>query len=67
MGRRIRVIFSDQAFETLDEMAKRKNKTISEVIRDAVGLERWMDETREQGGHILVERSGTVREVMPLR
>jgi len=35
--------------------------------RDAVGLERWMDETREQGGHILVERSGTVREVMPLR
>ena len=38
---RVNVNFSDDAYETLREIARSRNKTISEVLRDAIALERW--------------------------
>jgi hypothetical protein len=37
---------------------------MSEVLRDAVSLEKWFENTREKGGQILVERDGKLREIV---
>lgn len=62
---RVNVNFSEEAWRTLRDLAERKNKTISDVIRDAIALEVWFHEATTDGGRVLVERdSGRVREVV---
>lgn len=63
---RVNVNFSHSAYTTLQDLAQRKGKTMSEVLRDAIALEKWFDETYRQGGHILLEMpGGSRREVIP--
>lgn len=65
-GHRFNVNFSDGAYRDLSTLAERKGKTMSEVLRDAIALERWFDETRREGSKVLVEQpDGKVREVVP--
>jgi len=65
-GHRVNVNFSDNAFKDLESLARTKGKTMSEVLRDAIALERWFEETRQAGSKVLVEQSdGRVREVVP--
>jgi metal-responsive CopG/Arc/MetJ family transcriptional regulator len=66
MSRRINVNFSENASTTLEKLAAEKGKSISEVVRDAIALERWFTETTKEGGKILVEhKDGKIREVIP--
>ncbi len=63
---RVNVNFSDDAYEELSELAQRKGKTISDLLRDAIALERWFEETNREGSRVLVEkRDGKVREIIP--
>jgi predicted DNA-binding protein len=62
---RVNVNFSEDAYEQLTELAERKGKTVSDLLRDAIALERWFDETNREGSRVLVERDGKVREVIP--
>jgi predicted DNA-binding protein len=62
---RVNVNFSESAYETLDELARRRGKTMSEVLRDAISLEKWFEDTRDEGGRVLVERDGEAREIIP--
>jgi hypothetical protein len=63
---RFNVNFSDAAYRDLNTLAERKGKTMSEVLRDAIALERWFDETRSVGSKVLVEQpDGRIREVVP--
>ncbi len=63
---RFNVNFSDGAFRDLSTLAERKGTTMSEVLRDAIALERWFDETRRAGNKVLVEQpDGSIREVVP--
>ena len=62
---RVSVNFSEGAYKALDELAQRKGKTMSEVLRDAISLEKWFEDTRAEGGRVLVERDGEAREVIP--
>jgi hypothetical protein len=65
-GHRFNVNFSDAAFRDLNRLAERKGKNMSEVLRDAIALERWFDETRSSGSKVLVEQpDGRIREVVP--
>lgn len=64
-SRRINAVFSDKAYRDLETLAKEQGKTKAEVLRDAVSLEKWFDEARQEGGRILVERDGEVREIIP--
>jgi metal-responsive CopG/Arc/MetJ family transcriptional regulator len=64
-NRRVNVNFSENAYRELNELAQRRGKTMSEVLRDAIELERWFDETRREGNRVLVERDGKVREIIP--
>ena len=60
------VTFSDSAWTTLESLAERKGKTISQVLRDAIALEKWFQDVLDTGGRVLVESSmGVVREVIP--
>ena len=62
MEYRIIIDVSDEVYQVIDELARRRGKTIPEVIRDAIAREKWFDDTRQQGGQILVEKSGQIRE-----
>ena len=62
---RVNVNFSESAYEALDELARRRGKTMSEILRDAISLEKWFEDTRDEGGRILVERDGEAREIIP--
>jgi hypothetical protein len=62
---RVNVNFSDDAWRTLKDLARRKGKTISEVIRDAIALEMWAQNTWESGARILVEHDWRVHELIP--
>lgn len=62
---RVNVNFSEEAWRELQDLAVRRGKTISDVLREALALEHWFDEQRRAGHRILVERDGQVREVIP--
>lgn len=66
-SRRLNVVFSEPAYNTLKEMAEQSGKSISEVVRDAIALQKWFTDTRRGGGRILVEERGRVREIMSVR
>jgi hypothetical protein len=61
---RLNVNFSGEAYDTLVQLAKARGTSMSEVLRAALALEKWLEETRREGGRILVERDGTLREVV---
>jgi hypothetical protein len=63
--RRVNVNFSDQAYQTLERLARSTGKSMSDVLRDAIALKVWFEQTRAEGGHVLVERpDGKIREVI---
>jgi predicted DNA-binding protein len=61
---RVNVNFSESAYKELTELAERKGKTVSDVLREAIALEQWFDETRREGSRVLVERDGNMREIV---
>jgi Arc/MetJ-type ribon-helix-helix transcriptional regulator len=62
---RVNVNFSEQAYQTLQDLASRSGKSMSEVLREAIALKAWFDRERAEGSRILVERpNGQVREVI---
>ncbi|QIN82739.1 ribbon-helix-helix protein, CopG family [Rubrobacter tropicus] len=66
-GQRVRVNanFSPDAYKVLTEIAERRGKSISEVLRDAIAFEKWYQDTVDSGGHVLVERnSGRPQEIV---
>lgn len=56
--------FSDEAYASLKQLSQRSGKTIADTLRDAVALEMWWQKIEAEGGRILVEREGKVREVV---
>ncbi len=62
--RRVNVNFSGQAYDALDQLARESGETMSDVIREAIALKRWVHDTQKEGGRILVERDGKVRELV---
>jgi pyruvate/2-oxoglutarate dehydrogenase complex dihydrolipoamide acyltransferase (E2) component len=65
--RRLNVVFSEAAYDDLRELANQSGKTISGVVRDAIALQKWFNGVRREGGRILVEQRGRVREIMNIR
>ena len=62
---RVNVNFSESAYRTLEDLSDRKGKSMSEVLRDAIALEKWFQDTNESGGKVVVEQDGRAREVIP--
>lgn len=64
--KRITVNFSGELYDTLTEMARRSGKNVSDTIRAAITLQKFIDDARRDGNHILLERDGKVRELVTL-
>jgi hypothetical protein len=62
---RVNVNFSDSAYKALEELARSQEKTMAEVLRDAIALEKWFQDTHEGGGRVIVEENGRSREIIP--
>ena len=64
-SKRVNVNFSEGAYEDLETIADRQGKTKAEVLRDAIALERLFFDTKREGGRVLIERDGQIREIIP--
>ena len=63
--KRCMISFHDQAYETLKSLANRRGKSMAEVIRDALCIEVWAQQTKDEGGRLLIERpNGDIREIL---
>jgi len=61
---RVNANFSDEALKTLKEIAAKNGKNMSEVLRDAISLEKWVQDIKEDNGRIFAERKGKVVELV---
>jgi predicted CopG family antitoxin len=65
MPRRVNVYFSEEVYDELAKIARERGKTVSDVLRDAVTLEKYVADTQREGGKLLVEKpDGETREVV---
>ncbi len=62
--RRLSVNVAPDVGDAIDQLAKRHGTTITDVIRRAVSIYKYIDDqTTTRGARILVEENGTIREV----
>jgi hypothetical protein len=63
--RRVNVNFSEGAYQDLAQIAEKRQKKVSDVVREAIAFEKWYQDTVDSGGQVLVERdNGRVQEVV---
>ena len=63
--KRLQLDFSESAYKELEELQERVNApTKSEVIRNALGVLRWVADEVEKDHRILVEKPEGMREVV---
>lgn len=59
------VNLSEDVLNLLKSMAEERGTTVTEVLRHAIGVEKYVDDVKKENGKILVETSkGQVREVV---
>jgi hypothetical protein len=58
---------SDQAAAVLDDLASQQGTTKADILRQALSLQKWFNETQKKGSKIVVESDGVQREVLPLK
>ncbi len=62
---RLSITLTKSAAEVLDDLAKRSGKTKAEIVRNALFLEKYAQDAWSEKGHVIVERGGEKREVLP--
>ncbi len=62
---RLQIDFSEKAYKELEELQERLGATSkSEVMRNALGILRWVVEEVSEGHRILVEKPQGTREIV---
>jgi len=64
--KRLSVSFSPSTYEALTELARARGISFADALRDAIALNKWFYDAQKQGGRILVERNGGIREIVKL-
>jgi hypothetical protein len=64
VSQRMHLVFSDSMYSVLKRLSEERGVSMADVLRAAIGKEKWFEETRREGGRVLVERNGIVREVI---
>jgi hypothetical protein len=62
--RRVNVNFSDSVYRMLEELAERRGKSMAEVLRDSITLEKWVADAQAEGARILVQKGDEIRELL---
>lgn len=60
----LKVIFSDEAYETLQELMRLTGRDAGDLLSEALALEKKAIEVRREGGRVLVERHGQRHELI---
>jgi predicted CopG family antitoxin len=64
-SRRVNVHFSEEVYDELARLAKERGTSLSDVLRDAVTLERYVADAKREGGRLLIEKKdGQMRELL---
>jgi hypothetical protein len=61
---RYNVEFNQEVNEALERLAAEQGGSKADVIRRAISLERYLARVKEEGGRLLVERDGEIKEVV---
>lgn len=60
----VSVVFSQSVYEVLEDLARQDGRSVPEVLRDAIGLEKLVSEVQREGGRVLIDRRGKVNELL---
>jgi predicted transcriptional regulator len=63
-GNGLTVTISEDAYRVLDEIAKKRQKTVEEILRNAIAHETWFQNELDKGKHLLLEDNGKIQEVV---
>ena len=59
------VNLSEDVVNILKKMAEERHTTLTEVLRKAIGMEKFVDDIKKENGKILIEdNNGRIREVV---
>ncbi len=59
----VTISFTAEVYGMLKEIASKRNISVTDVIEEAIGLEKWYQRTLEEGGKMMVEgKDGQVWE-----
>jgi len=53
---RLNVRFTPEGYAQLQALARRGDKTVSETVRDALGLLGWLDERMDEGSQLIIKQ-----------
>ncbi len=60
----VHVSFSAEVYKMLEEIARKRGTSVTEVIEEAIGLEQSYQRTLEEGGRMIIEgKNGQVWEL----
>lgn len=63
--KRVNVSLNEQLYDTLEQLAERKNKSMATVLRDALALEQYVQDAKDRGARVqFVDRDGATRELV---
>ena len=54
--REVTVTFSESTYRTLEDLARRTGRTVGEVLKDAIALEKLAEETRRKAAERRAQR-----------
>jgi hypothetical protein len=63
-GKGVTVLLTSEGYQALKELAAERGKSVSEALGDAVRLARLVYKLGQEHGKLLVERDGTVQELL---
>lgn len=63
-SKRVNFILSNDAYDEIALLAKKKTTTVAEVLRDAIALELWLQKELDKGNTILVGQDDRFKEVV---
>ena len=63
---RMNVNFADSTYRVLEELATKQGKTKAEILRDVIALAKYIQDTKDVGGHVVIERDGKTYELISL-
>lgn len=62
--RRINANFSPEISAVLEELADKKGVSMTEVLRQAVSLEKYVSDAQDRGGRVLVQEGDKTYELL---